>query len=541
MIPRSYAPDSRSGHKDPVSIPKEKFVMELSIVMPCLNEAKTLPVCLQKAFEYLRVSGVDGEVVVADNGSTDGSVEIAEQAGARVVHVTGKGYGAALSSGIHEAHGRYVIMGDSDASYDFLGLQPFVDKLREGYDLVMGNRFAGGISKGAMPFMHRFVGNPMLSALGRRIYGHKVCGDFYCGLRGFRKQAIESLRIQSTGMEFALEMLIKAELYQLKIAEVPTTLRPDGRDRKPHLKTYRDGWRSLRLYLLMSPRWTFGIPGLVMMLVGVLALFALGLGLAAGAWATFCLVASVVCLVLGYQGALLAIFAKFVAIEVGLHPPATKFWMLRDRRTLERFLVTGLILSVLSLIAAISLTLGAGDMVQFSFGDFSNMQLAIVAGLFLILGGQTMLAGFYFGILHLITERRQFPRKRRSDHSKDHATDPRPTSHSPPENPCSHPTFRFGRLSNRKDSECSVTANWASAKLIKSSPRCLSRCFTGCGTLYWTNWCPVSSSPGRRTISPIFWLFFLVFKFRLLVCAGRTCLRSHREFWRVIVLYSRTF
>ncbi len=207
--------------------------------MPCLNEAKTLPICIGKAKRFLEESGIDGEIIVADNGSSDGSREIAEEMGARVIPVPIKGYGAALSKGIHAANGDFVIMGDSDDSYDFSGLQPFVDELRKGHDLVMGNRFLGGISPGAMPFMHRFVGNPMLSALGRRIYAHDICGDFYCGLRGFRKESIQELRIQSTGMEFALEMIIKAQLYGLKITEVPTTLSPDGRHREPHLRTYR--------------------------------------------------------------------------------------------------------------------------------------------------------------------------------------------------------------------------------------------------------------------------------------------------------------
>jgi hypothetical protein len=389
--------------------------MELSIVMPCLNEAKTLPVCINKAKQFLGTSGIEGEIVVADNGSTDGSIEIAERLGARVVPVPIKGYGAALSTGIHEARGRFVIMGDSDDSYDFLHLQPFVDKLREGYDLVMGNRFLGGISPGAMPFMHRFFGNPMLSALGRRIYDHEVCGDFYCGLRGFRKEAVQDLRIQSTGMEFALEMIIKAELYRLKITEVPTTLSVDGRDRKPHLKTYRDGWRSLRLYLLMSPRWTFGIPGLVLSAAGMLALAAIATGLAPGWIATPLLVFAMAGAIVGYQAVLLAIFAKFVAIEVGLHPPLTKFWMLRERGTLERFLVAGAVIIAGSFGVAALAALQAINGIVLPLGHLDPVELAVVGGIFLTLGGQTLLAGFYFGILHLMTERRQFRRKRRED------------------------------------------------------------------------------------------------------------------------------
>lgn len=385
--------------------------MELSIVMPCLNEAKTLPACIAKAKKFLSGSGVEGEVIVADNGSTDGSARIAEELGARVVHVPAKGYGAALSAGIFEAKGEFVIMGDSDDSYDFLGLQPFLDKLREGYDLVMGNRFLGGISRGAMPFMHRYVGNPMLSALGRRIYGSEVCHDFYCGLRGFRKDAISRLGIQSTGMEFALEMIIKAELYELKITEVPTTLSPDGRGREPHLSTYRDGWRSLRLYLLMSPRWTFGIPGLVLATLGVAALAASALNPSPPGWLTAAHIFSTVATVLGYQAILLAVSAKFVAIESGLHPPATKFYMLQNRSALERFVSLGFMIAAGCAVVAMVARVGfqsPGD------GGFSS-QLQAFLEIGLIVAGQTVLAGFYFGLLHLLRERRMFPRKRRGD------------------------------------------------------------------------------------------------------------------------------
>ena len=385
--------------------------MELSVVMPCLNEANTLPACIKKAMRFLRENGVEGEVIVADNGSTDGSIRIAEELGARVVNVHTKGYGAALSAGIHEANGTYVIMGDSDDSYDFLGLKPFVDKLHEGYELVMGNRFLGGISRGAMPFMHRYVGNPMLSALGRRIYGHEVCHDFYCGLRGFRKDAISRLGIQSTGMEFALEMIIKAELYELKITEVPTTLSPDGRDRKPHLSTYRDGWRSLRLYLLMSPRWTFGIPGIALATLGLASLAAAILGVVPPAWLGAVHIFSTVATVIGYQGILLAVFAKFVAIESGLHPPATKFYFLQNRSALEGFVFFGFLLALIC--STIAMVMRA----RFPSpdADMLSPQHEAFLEIGLIVAGQTVLAGFYFGLLHLLHERRLFPRKRRGD------------------------------------------------------------------------------------------------------------------------------
>jgi glycosyltransferase involved in cell wall biosynthesis len=214
---------------------------ELSILMPCLNEARTLGACISKAQNFLKNNGVSGEVIVADNDSTDGSVEIAQNLNARVVKVPIRGYGAALAAGIEAARGKYVIMGDSDRSYDFLALSPFVEKLRAGYDLVMGNRYRGGIAPGAMPPTHRYVGNPLLTALGRLFFSCKEIGDFYCGLRGFRKNAIQALELQSLGMEFALEMVIKAEMHGLRVTEVPTTLSSDGRDRAPHLRMYREG------------------------------------------------------------------------------------------------------------------------------------------------------------------------------------------------------------------------------------------------------------------------------------------------------------
>lgn len=388
--------------------------MELTIVMPCLNEAKTLPICLEKAFRFLRESGIEGEVVVADNGSTDGSIEIAEKMGARVVPVPVKGYGAALSEGIFEARGEFVIMGDSDDSYDFLALQPYVDKLREGYDLVMGNRFMGGISPGAMPLLHRYFGNPFLSFMGRRFYEHRVCGDFYCGLRGFRKQAIQELRLQSTGMEFALEMIIKAELYRLKITEVPTTLSPDGRDRKPHLKTFRDGWRSLRLYLLMSPRWSFGLPGLFVFAIGAVALLTFLLTPPENPVSIASFFFALIGIVLGYQGILLAIFAKFVAIESGLHPPLTKFWMLRGQNAFERVAVGGLALVVVGSLLAIFCSSMVSVWAHW-LHPISTQDFLFLAGLLFVMGGQTVMAGLYLGILEMLSVRRQFRRKRKED------------------------------------------------------------------------------------------------------------------------------
>jgi len=240
---------------------------ELTILMPCLNEAEALGTCIEKALAYLAKSGVQGEILVADNGSTDGSQEIARKLGARVVPVGEKGYGAALIGGIMAARGQFVIMGDADDSYDFSQLDDFLAKLRQGFSLVVGNRFKGGIAPGAMPILHRWLGNPVLSFIGRTFFKAGI-GDFHCGLRGFQTQAMRNLNLRATGMEFASEMVVRARLWGLSIAEVPTTLKKDARSRAPHLRTWRDGWRHLRFLLMFAPRWLFFYPGLALLLAG---------------------------------------------------------------------------------------------------------------------------------------------------------------------------------------------------------------------------------------------------------------------------------
>lgn len=244
--------------------------MELTILMPCLDEALTVETCIRKARTYLQKRSIVGEVLIADNGSTDGSQHIAEAAGARVVRIEDRGYGAALRGGIQAAKGRFVIMGDADDSYDFADLDNFVDRLRRGFKLVMGNRFQGGIRPGAMPLLNRYLGNPALSFIGRTLFSSPI-GDFHCGMRGFDRQAILELHLRSSGMEFASEMVVKASLARLKIAEVPTTLSPDGRQRAPHLRPWRDGWRHLRFMLLRSPQWLFLYPGLALAILGIAA------------------------------------------------------------------------------------------------------------------------------------------------------------------------------------------------------------------------------------------------------------------------------
>jgi len=383
--------------------------LELSIVMPCLNESRTLAACIKKAQLFLKEHGVSGEVIIVDNGSTDGSVDIAKSMNAGVVTISTRGYGAALAAGIDAAEGKYVIMGDSDESYDFSALSPFVEKLRAGYDLVMGNRFRGRIVPGAMPPMHRYFGNPFLTAIGRLFFSCKECGDFYCGLRGFRTEAVRALQLQSIGMEFALEMIVKARMHDLRITEVPITLSPHGRDRAPHLRWYRDGWRSLRFYLLMSPRWFFGIPGLTLLAGGLIVSTMLLTGPISIMSITFdyhTLMYSTSAIVLGYQSILLFIFAELMAVETGLHPPSNRFRFLRERRTLERCIVIGLALILAGVI------LGTIAARQWSLVGFGNLRPAltirfvICSVLFLLLGGQTLLAGFYFGLINLIGERK---------------------------------------------------------------------------------------------------------------------------------------
>ena len=407
----------------------EHTQLELSILMPCLNEVRTVGTCIQKARRFLDEHGVSGEIIVADNGSTDGSIELAERLGARVIPIPVRGYGAALSGGIAAAEGKYVIMGDSDDSYDFLALMPFVEKLREGYDLVMGNRFRGGIAPGAMPLSHRYFGNPMLSAVGRTFFRSKVCGDFYCGLRGFKKAAIERLHLQSLGMEFALEMLIKAGMNGLRITEVPTTLSPDGRDRAPHLRSYRDGWRSLRLYLLMSPRWFFAIPGAILLVVGVVAsgLLAGGPRVAFGVRFDYhTLIYATAAIVLGYQSLLFAAFAKLMAVETGLHPPVTKLWFLEERNMFERLVIAGLVLGLAGVGLGIVATL---DWSATGFGNLDasrSIRPVIFSILFLIVGGQTALAGCFLGIINLLAARRTQQSLRQSSAANNAA---RPATH----------------------------------------------------------------------------------------------------------------
>jgi hypothetical protein len=342
----THTSDATSG------VPGDDPGIELTILMPCLNEAETLETCIRKARAYLDGAGVNGEVLIADNGSTDGSQDIAEKAGARVTPIPQRGYGAALIGGIKAARGRFVIMGDADDSYDFSALDPFVVELRSGADLVMGNRFKGGIAKGAMPPLHRYLGNPVLSWIGQTFFRIPV-SDFHCGLRGFSREAIHKLNLQSSGMEFASEMVVKAALNRLDMREVPTTLSPDGRSRAPHLKTWRDGWRHLRFLLLHSPKWLFAVPGAIMTALGVIGagvLMAGPLDLHNGVKLDLhTLIASCFAIIIGVQLLMFSMVARHFASEMGILPDTSRFRDLFRALTLERLLQLSALLVVAGL------------------------------------------------------------------------------------------------------------------------------------------------------------------------------------------------
>jgi glycosyltransferase involved in cell wall biosynthesis len=377
--------------------------LELTVVMPCLDEAETLEVCIRKALASMEAGGIAGEVLIADNGSTDGSQEIARRHGARVVDVPIRGYGAALQGGIAAARGRFVIMGDADDSYDFSNLMPFVEKLREGYDLVMGNRFLGGIAPGAMPPLHRYLGNPVLTGIGR-LFFRSPSGDFHCGLRGFRRDAVRALDLQTTGMEFASEMVVKATLMGHRIAEVPTTLSPDGRSRPPHLRSWRDGWRHLRFLLLYSPRWLFLYPGLLLMaigLVGMLALLPGAVRFGSFAFDVNTMLYAAAAVFIGYQSVIFAVFTKIFGVSEGLLPEDDRMNRLFEKVQLETGLVAGLLMVGFGLAASLW---AVADWGAQSFGNLDPQQtlrLVVPAVLSLTLGFQTILSSFFLSVLGL--------------------------------------------------------------------------------------------------------------------------------------------
>ena len=373
----------------------------LTVVMPCLNESATVATCVTKARRFLDNSGISGEIVVADNGSTDGSQGLAVSAGAKVVHAEVPGYGSALMAGISAAEGTYVIMGDADDSYDFTALQPFLDELQGGADLVVGNRFRGGIAPGAMPRLHRYLGNPVLSALGRMFFGSPI-RDFHCGLRGFRRKSILDLSLQATGMEFASEMVVKATLAGLSIVEVPTMLSPDGRDRPPHLRSWSDGWRHLRFLLLYSPRWLFLIPGVILMTVGLVSGSALTLGPIRLGDVTFdvdSLVAAAAAVVVGYQAVLFALLTKIYATEEGFLPPDPRLERFVTTITLERGLAIGGFIGLLGLAGLVA------SLMHWNLQDFGeldprrSLRMVVPSAVAVILSCQTIFAALFASVL----------------------------------------------------------------------------------------------------------------------------------------------
>jgi glycosyltransferase involved in cell wall biosynthesis len=375
--------------------------IELSVVMPCLNERATVGRCIKKATDAMERHGIRGEVIVADNGSTDGSRQIATEHGARVVPIETRGYGSALRGGIAAARGRFVLMGDADDSYDFTRVNDFIVKLREGYDLVMGNRFQGEILPGAMPALHQYLGNPILTGIARLFFKTPI-GDIYCGLRAFRKDAIERLELRTLGMEYANEMVVKATTFGLRIAEIPTTLSPDGRDRPPHLRTWRDGWRTLRFLLLYSPRWLFLYPGIVSFVFGIVVAAALLPGplmIGKVGFDVDTLLFAAMAILIGFQSIVFATFTKLFAISEGLLPEDPRLSRMFRYVTLEVGLAAGILLVLAGTGAWV---LGFAHWRSHNFGALDTaktLRIVIPGVVCFTLGFQTILSSFFLSVL----------------------------------------------------------------------------------------------------------------------------------------------
>ncbi len=375
---------------------------EVTILMPCLNEAETLAVCIKKAKAFLADNHVDGEILIADNGSTDGSQEIARKEGVRVLDVERKGYGSALISGCNAAEGKYVIMGDSDDSYDFYHLMPFVEKLREGYDLVMGNRFAGGIEDGAMPWLHRYIGNPVLSFVGRLFFKSSI-KDFHCGLRGYKRESIMKLNLKTTGMEYASEMVVMSELNHLKIGEVPTTLKKDGRSGSPHLRSFRDGWRHLKFLFMYAPNWLFLYPGIALLMIGLIGSILLILGQISVFHVVFSVHTLLYCmffLIMGFSIISMFLFVKLYAYNHQFIPrQASINW--NEKLNEDVFIFGGIFLAVIGVILSIC------ALSYWKHTGYSQlipeivMRITIPAASLLELGLQSVFSGFMIGILKI--------------------------------------------------------------------------------------------------------------------------------------------
>ena len=382
--------------------------IELSIVMPCLNEARTIGICIDKAAGYLHAAGITGEIIVADNGSKDSSVEIAKSLGATVVHIKEKGYGNALLGGMEAARGLYIVMADADDSYDFSDLTPFMEKLRHGSDLVLGNRFLGGIEDDAMPILHRYFGNPVLSFIGRLFFTRNI-GDFHCGLRGFDRKKIIALGLSCPGMEFASEMVVKASLAGYSLTEVPTRLSKDGRDGPPHLNSWIDGWRHLRFLLLFSPRWLFFYPGILAFITGLLLTLVLILGpvtIGGVAFDIHSLLYTAVLTILGLQMIFFAVMIQLIGLRFGRLPEQVRFTRFLNFFSLER----GLMLGFLAIFVGLLWTANAIALWQQS--NFSTldptvtMRHTIPAVALIIIGVQTVFSSFFLSAIELFRESR---------------------------------------------------------------------------------------------------------------------------------------
>ncbi len=396
MQPMEASSQPQSGHE----------AVEVSVVMPCLNEAETLATCIAKARRCLEENGVRGEIIVADNGSSDGSIRIAEESGAQVISIAKKGYGNALMGGVEAARGTFIIMGDADDSYDFSNLMPFIEKLRQGHDLVLGNRFRGGIAEGAMPPLHRYFGNPFLTLAGRVLFRCPT-SDIYCGLRGFTRKAYQDMQLVSTGMEFAVEMVIKGTLMKLKCQEIPTTLAQDGRSRAPHLRSWRDGWRTLRFMLLYSPRLVFLYPGALLMLLGLFASLFLvvdSVTISGVGFDVQTLLYAVAAISFGYQGVITYLFARkfrrVTGMDKALEPAHPESGV--RAHEMEYLVLLGVLLFLLGLGGSVLAVANWG--IVAGFGPLNleySLRLVIPSVGLMLVGGQTFVASFFLALLSL--------------------------------------------------------------------------------------------------------------------------------------------
>lgn len=384
--------------------------VEFTILMPCLNEAETLATCIEKAKSFLLKNEIAGEVLIADNGSTDGSQEIASKHGARVVAVQERGYGAALIGGLDAARGTYVIMGDADDSYDFASLMPFVEKLREGYELVMGNRFKGGIKKGAMPPLHKYFGNPVLSFIGRLFYTSEI-RDFYCGLRGYNAEAMRNLNLRTLGMEYAIEMVVQATLNKLKITEVPTILHPDGRTRPPHLRSWRDGWRGLKFLLMHAPNWLFLVPGFTLTLIGLATtvLLAISAPITIGrvSFDLNTMVYMIVMLIAGVNILCFGIIAKVYAAESRFIPISRGGGVWYNRLTANSGSFIGAVLILIGIAVAIWMFIYWG---RHDYGELDShnvLRITLPSLVLIVVGLQLLFTSFLVDILRIKTRKIQ--------------------------------------------------------------------------------------------------------------------------------------